>query len=226
MNKIFIGYDTREKAAYDVAKKSILNFNSDYQIIPLVQTELRESGVYWRKTDLLASTEFTITRFLTPHLSNYKGWSIFIDCDVLLLTDIKELFELADSKYAVQVVKHDYKPSNKIKMDGKLQSVYPKKNWSSVILFNNEHPSNKKLNLNFINESAPSVLHRFEWLSENEIGEIPNEWNWLVGWYKETLENKPKLLHFTEGGPWFEEYKDCEYADLWNAIYNTIGYYK
>lgn len=220
--KIYIGYDSREDIAYKVAEASIKQYTKSIPIYSLKQHKLREEGLYYRPIDALASTEFTITRFLTPYLSKYEGWSLFVDCDVLLLEDITSLFALRDDKYAVQVVKHNYSPTNTIKMDGATQTVYPRKNWSSVILFNNSHPENKKLTIEYINTATPAQLHRFTWLEDSLIGKLPIEWNWLVGWYKETESITPKLLHYTEGGPWFSEYKDCEYSDKWQAVYNSL----
>jgi len=28
---------------------------------------------------------------------------------------------------------------------------------------------------------------------------------------------RPKLIHYTEGGPWFENYRHCEFHELWKA---------
>lgn len=208
---IYIGYDTREDIAYRVAKSSI----TGYEVKPLVQQQLRNQGLYWRHIDTLASTEFSFTRFLIPELQQFKGWALFVDCDVLFLNNPKELFDLADDRYAVMCVKHNYIPTNQTKMDGKIQHQYPRKNWSSVMLFNCSHPSNKALTKQLVNSASGQFLHRLQWLVDSEIGELPHEWNWLVGWYKEPKNGKPKLLHYTEGGPWFSDYANCEYADLW-----------
>jgi lipopolysaccharide biosynthesis glycosyltransferase len=214
MNKIFIGWDSREPVAYDVCKFSIeRNTNSDIQILPLKQQELRNSEIYFRDIDKLASTEFSITRFLTPYLSEYKGFSIFMDCDFLVKDDILKLFNSVDKSKAVSVVKHDYTPIRNKKMDGKEQHIYPRKNWSSMIVFNNEHPSNKKLNLEMVNNETTQFLHRFSWLLDEEVGEISYEWNYLSGWYNDI--EKPKAIHYTEGGPWFEDYKDCDFSKDW-----------
>jgi lipopolysaccharide biosynthesis glycosyltransferase len=148
-------------------------------------------------------------------LNKYSGWAIFCDCDFLWLTDIEELFKLKNDKYAVMCVKHDYKPLNKTKMDGKAQLHYPRKNWSSLILWNCSHPANKRLSLNIINSKDGKYLHRFGWLKNSLIGSINKEWNWLVGWYKEPRDGSPKALHFTEGGPWFKNHKNVDYANLW-----------
>ena len=215
--KIFIGYDPREDIAYQVCKHSIISRQPNAIVRPLVQKELRDAGWYSRPVDKLASTEFTFTRFLVPELCDFKGWALFIDCDMILQTDIKELFSLADDKYAVMCVHHDYSPKQDTKMDGCKQTVYPRKNWSSVMLFNCAHPSNKKLNQKLINdpEITGAYLHRFSWLNDDEIGELSPEWNWLVSWYQEPNDGIPKLLHYTEGGPWFENYRECDYHREW-----------
>lgn len=214
---IYIGWDSREDIAYQVCKYSIENKSKNATIFPLKQEELKDEKFYWREEDKLGSTEFTFTRFLVPELMNFNGWALFIDCDIILTTNIQELFNLADDKYAVMCVKHDYTPPEGKKMDGKDQLPYPRKNWSSVVLFNCGHPSNKQLTKELINDPAitGAYLHRFSWLTDEEIGEIPYEWNWLVNWYHEPQDGTPKLIHYTEGGPWFDNYKDCEYADVW-----------
>ena len=208
MNKVFVGYDPREDIAYQVCKHSIARRNKEVLVRPLVQKELREAGWYTRPVDPLSSTEFTFTRFLIPELCDYKGWALFMDCDMILLTDIQELFDQADEKYAVMCVHHDYTPREGLKMDGQKQSIYPRKNWSSVMLFNCGHPSNKQINSSVVNDTniTGKYLHRFSWLKDSEIGELSHEWNWLTDWYKEPEDGKPKLLHYTEGGPWFENY--------------------
>lgn len=213
--KIYIGWDSREDIAYQICRYSILTRQPKASVEPLKQHELREKGIYTRPVDYLASTEFTFTRFLVPHLSEYKGWAVFVDCDFLWLGDIEQLFKLADDKYAVMVVKHDYTPEEGFKMDGKFQYAYPRKNWSSMILFNCAHPSNAVLTPDLVNSKQPSYLHRFQWLEDKDIGELDHEWNWLVNWYKEPKDGKPKAIHYTEGGPWFPNYFHCEYGANW-----------
>ena len=217
MNKVFVGYDPREDIAYQVCKHSIARRNKEVLVRPLGQKELREAGWYTRPIYPLSSTEFTFTRFLIPELCDYKGWALFMDCDMILLTDIQELFDQADEKYAVMCVHHDYTPREGFKMDGQKQSIYPRKNWSSVMLFNCGHPSNKQINSSVVNntEITGKYLHRFSWLQDSEIGQLSHEWNWLTDWYKEPEDGKPKLLHYTEGGPWFENYRDCDYHKEW-----------
>ena len=213
--KVYVGYDTREDMAYQVCKHSITTKQPKAQIRPLKQQELRDAGWYTRPKDKLASTEFTFTRFLIPELMNFKGWAVFMDCDMILTTDIKELFDQADDKYAVMCVQHDYTPKEGTKMDGQKQTIYPRKNWSSVMLFNCGHPSNARLTQDMVNdpEINGAYLHRFSWLKDEEIGELDHTWNYLVGVYDDI--ETPKLIHYTEGGPWFENYRDCEFNKLW-----------
>ena len=213
--KVFVGYDPREDIAYQVCKHSILSRQSDADVRPLKQSELRQSGWYTRPADKLASTEFTFTRFLVPELANFKGWAVFMDCDMILTTDIKQLFDQADDRYAVMCVQHDYTPKEGMKMDGQKQTVYPRKNWSSVVLFNCAHPSNARLTQDMVNdiELNGAYFHRFSWLKDEEIGELDHTWNYLVGVYDDI--ETPNLIHYTEGGPWFENYRDCEFHQLW-----------
>ena len=213
--KVFVGYDTREDIAYQVCKHSIETKSKLADVRPLKQQELRDAGWYTRPIDKLASTEFTFTRFLIPELTNFKGWALFMDCDMILTTDIKELFDQADPKYAVMCVQHDYTPKEGTKMDGQKQTIYPRKNWSSVMLFNCAHPSNAALTMDLVNspEINGAYLHRFSWLKDEEIGELNHTWNYLVGVYDDI--ERPKLIHYTEGGPWFENYRNCEFSDLW-----------
>ena len=216
--KIFcIGYDSKEDIAYRVCKQSLINHSSiDIKIIALKQFELRSKGFYFRNIDPLASTEFTYTRFLIPALMDFKGWAVFCDCDILFLYDVKFLFENLSNEKAIYCVKHDYSPSEKHKMDGKKQTLYPRKNWSSFIIFNCSHPSNKKLTVDVVNRETGAYLHQFKWLKDNEIGSLDERWNWLEGWTSKHNSSKPYVVHYTRGGPWFSEWQDVEYAELWN----------
>lgn len=218
--KVFIGWDKRETIAYEVCKYSINNrASSNFDIKPLIQKDMRQKGLYYRDIDPLSSTEFTFTRFLVPFLMNYKDWALFIDCDIVFLDDIKNLFDITDDKYAIMCVKHDYEINNEFKMDGKIQTIYPRKNWSSVMLFNCGHPSNRKLTPQIVNTESGKYLHRFSWLKDEEIGEISKEWNWLVGVYKEPDDGIPKVLHYTNGGPYFKDYFNTDYHTVWKDEY-------
>ena len=221
--KVFVGYDTREDIAYQVCKHSIISKQPQADVRPLKQQELRDTGWYNRPLDKLASTEFTFTRFLVPELSNFNGWALFMDCDMILTTDIKELFDQVDDQYAVMCVQHDYTPREGIKMDGQKQTIYPRKNWSSVVLWNCGHPSNKVVTKDFVNdpEKTGAYLHRFSWLDDSEVGSLDHTWNYLVGVYNDI--ETPKLIHYTEGGPWFENYRDCEFSTLWkNELFDMM----
>lgn len=218
MIRIYIGYDSREDEAYNTCVNSLKPY--ECEIIKLDVSELKDKNIYNRTSDPLASTEFTYSRFLVPYLNNFNNICLFCDCDFVFLDDPNKLITYNSSEfgnYAVNVVKHaDYIPHSNIKMDGVPQSTYPKKNWSSLILWNCAHPSNFKLQPDVINNQSGKFLHRFEWLNERtEIGELPYTWNWLVGYYEENEYEKPSALHFTDGGPWFDEYKNCEYADIY-----------
>jgi lipopolysaccharide biosynthesis glycosyltransferase len=212
---IFIGYDSKVKIAYHVLAESILkNSSTPVTISPINLSNLK--NIYTRKQDPLASTEFSFSRFLVPHLMNYNGWAIFMDSDMVMLSDITELWNLRNEKYAVQVCKHDYTPSSKNKFLGNNQTIYAKKNWSSLMLMNTSKC--KTLTPEYVNTRSGLELHQFKWLDENLIGNIPLEWNWLVGEYpyKKDVHN----VHFTEGGPYFKDYKNTEYADEWFKVYD------
>ncbi|MBI3315357.1 MAG: glycosyltransferase [Candidatus Omnitrophica bacterium] len=221
--KIFIGWDSREDIAYQVCAASLRRHSSaPLEIIPLKQDGLRQEGLYWRPKDPLASTEFTYTRFLTPYLAGYKGWAMFVDCDFLFTADVAGLFSLADERYAVLCVKHDYRPKETSKMDGVVQTVYPRKNWSSLALWNCAHEANQILTPQVVNSESGAFLHRFSWLTDDLIGSVPETWNWLEGWSGLPKEEYPKGIHFTRGGPWFENWKKVQYADLWLAQQETL----
>ena len=213
---IYIGYDSKEDIAYRVCKYSILKRSrSNIKITSLKLYELVAKKLYMRDIDPLDSTEFTYSRFLVPALNNYKGWAIFCDCDFIFFEDISNILNDIDESKAVYCVQHDYTPKEKHKMDGQKQTIYPRKNWSSFILFNCSHPSNKKLNLDLVNSETGSFLHQFKWLEDNEIGSLDERWNWLEGWTSNHNNKKPFAVHYTRGGPWFDEWQDVEFASEW-----------
>ena len=214
MIPIFIGYDSKVKIAYHVLAESILrNSSTSVTISPINLNNL--NNIYTRKQDSLASTEFSFSRFLVPYLMNYSGWAIFMDSDMLMLSDITNLWNLRNENYAIQVCKHDYIPKTKNKFLGNNQTVYIKKNWSSLMLMNCSKC--KTLTPEYVNTKSGLELHQFKWLDENLIGDIPFEWNWLIGEYpyKKDIYN----IHFTDGGPYFKDYKNTEYANEWFNIY-------
>jgi len=213
MIRVFIGYDPREAVAYSVLSHSILARSSEpVSVAPLMLSELR--GILTRERHPLQSTDFAFSRFLTPYLSGFEGWSVFTDCDMLVLDDIANLWKLRDDRYAVMVVKHEHRPREKVKFLDQPQTEYPKKNWSSVMLFNNARC--QTLTPEYVNTATGLQLHQFKWLGDDAlIGAIPHRWNHLVGYDPPTTE--ASLVHYTLGGPYFDEYADCEYAQEWFA---------
>jgi lipopolysaccharide biosynthesis glycosyltransferase len=211
MINVFIGYDPREAVAYSVLAHSIhARASVPVAIVPLKLSEL--AGVLTRERHPLQSTDFSFSRFLTPYLSDYADWSIFMDCDMLVLDDIAKLFALRDDRYAVMAVKHDHVPREQKKFLDQPQTPYQKKNWSSVMLFNNARC--RALSPDYVNTASGLELHQFKWLADdNQIGEIPSRWNHLVGYHP--ARRDASLVHYTLGGPYFDEYRDCEYADEW-----------
>jgi len=213
MIRVFIGYDPREAAAFGVLAHSIHARSSEpVAIAPLMLSELR--GVYRRERDPLQSTDFSFSRFLTPWLCDYRGWAIFMDCDMLVLDDIAKLWRLRDERYAVQCVKHVHVPKEEVKFLGAVQTKYQKKNWSSVMLMNCAKCT--ALTPDYVNRASGLELHQFKWLEgDHLIGEIPHAWNHLVGY--DAPRRDASLVHYTIGGPYFEAYRDCEYAAEWFA---------
>ena len=211
MINVFIGYDNKERVAYNVLSHSIIqNSTKPVAITPIALNNLKDDFV--RERNSLSSTEFSFSRFMIPHLMNYQGWALFMDCDMLMFEDIAELWRLRDDRYAVQVCKHDYTPKTDTKFLGQVQTKYEKKNWSSFMLLNCKKCTT--LTPDYVNKASGLELHQFKWLeSEDLIGDLPIEWNWLVGEYdyKEDVKN----VHYTEGGPWFEDYRECDYANDW-----------
>lgn len=214
--KIFVGYDSREDIAWQVCRHSLLRHaNDDLIVIPIRQSVLRELRLYTRPFDLGASTEFSLTRFLTPYIAAQSGWVAFCDCDFLFTTDVRAVFEDLDPAKAVYCVQHEYTPAYQVKMDGKRQTTYPRKNWSSFMLFNCDHPAVRALTPDVVNSAPPAYLHRFQWIDDDSaIGALDLDWNFLEGEYPKP-DRLPRVIHFTNGGPWFEQWKDCDFADLW-----------
>ena len=214
MLRIFIGYDPRESVAFHVLSHSLLRRSSvPLSVSPLVRSQLK--SVYTRPRGPTESTEFSMTRFLVPALSGYQGWSIFMDCDMLCRADIAGLaaeIERQPDK-AVLVCKHDNTPPTERKLLGHLQTKYTRKNWSSLMLFNNARC--RSLTSDYVNTASGLELHRFAWIDDASIGELSLDWNWLVGEYE--YNPNARIVHFTIGGPYFAAYRDCGYAAEWFA---------
>ncbi|GGD90029.1 hypothetical protein GCM10011390_06060 [Aureimonas endophytica] len=211
--RVFIGFDSKETVAYHVLVQSILEKSSIPVVFsPIVLGNL--GGIFTRERNALQTTEFSFSRFLVPALSNFEGWSLFMDCDMLMRADIAELWALRDERYAAMCVKHDYVPKVETKFLGQTQTKYEKKNWSSVILFNNARCTT--LTPDYVNTATGLQLHQFKWLeNDDQIGALPPAWNWLVNEYDYDAE--ARNVHFTDGGPYFTEYAKDDYADEWFA---------
>lgn len=225
--KVFIGWDAREVSAYNVAQKT-LRETSGIEGTPLIAENLRSQGLYDRpvltqgnvshdiNSNAPCSTEFAATRFLTPILAQ-SGWALFADCDVVFLKDVHAMLDEVDPGKAVYVVKHN-QTGNGTKMDGQPQTQYPRKNWSSVMLFNCDHQANRRLTLQDVNRRPGRELHAFYWLHDDEIGELSPQWNWLVN-----VEQKPNevgIAHFTLGGPWLHGWKPQPHNHIWEHAAN------
>ena len=226
---VYIGYDARELRAYDVCCHSLRRRSSAaIAIQPLDEAALRAAGLYTRrcrvesngqKIDLEDgrpfSTDFAFTRFLVPALSGHDGWALFVDCDFLFLSDVARLFALRDARYAVQCVKHNQRPIETSKMDGVSQGAYPRKNWSSLVLWNTGHPAHRALTPDVVNRTTGRWLHAFGWLEDALIGALPTSWNWLAG--ISPPGPAPDAVHYTLGGPWFEAWQNVPFAEAWRA---------
>jgi lipopolysaccharide biosynthesis glycosyltransferase len=211
MIPVFIGYDARESVAYHVCTNSIIRHSSSLvSLHPLALHNLK--GYEEKHTD--GSNHFIYSRFLIPHLMGYKGWAIFLDGDMILRDDITELWNLRDESKAVMVVKHDYKTRLTEKYLGARNENYPRKNWSSVILWNCGHEANRVVTPEFVSNATGAQVHRFTWLTDDLIGELPIEWNWLPDEFG--VNTEAKLLHFTLGTPCFHDFADSPMAEEWH----------
>ena len=211
MIRVFIGYDTREAVAFSVLAYSIqARAGAPVAIAPIMLSQLGD--VFRRDSHPLQSTQFSFSRFLTPYLSGYAGWSIFMDCDMLMRDDIAKLWALRDDRYAVMVVKHEHVPRETQKFLGMPQSKYEKKNWSSVMLVNTARCAAHTPQ--YVSSASGLELHQFKWLpADDEIGALPHRWNHLVGY--DAPDAGAALVHYTLGGPYFPDYADCEHAQAW-----------
>jgi hypothetical protein len=215
MIRVFIGFDPRETVAFHVLSHSIHSRASEpVAVAPLMLSQLGK--LMRRERNPLQSTDFSFSRFLTPYLCGFEGWALFMDCDMLVLDDIAKLWALRNDKYAVMCVKHDHVPEEDTKFLGAKQTRYEKKNWSSVMLFNCAKCT--ALTPKYVNTATGLDLHRFNWLGDdNLIGELPHRWNLLVGYDETVPVADVSNLHYTIGGPYFNDYRDTDYAGDWFA---------
>lgn len=212
--KVFIGYDSDQPLASAVFAHSLLRRSSVPVLLHfLVLSQLR--GIFDRPRDPLQSTEFAFTRFLVPALCGYAGRSLFFDGDMIFLADIAELAAQFDERYAVQVVQRQHHEMTKdgLKFLGRKQTAYPRKNWSSVVMFNNARC--RRLTPEYVSAAPGLDLHTFAWLRDADIGKLPSAFNHLVGVDKPNPN--AKIVHFTLGLPSFHGWKECEFAPEWRS---------
>lgn len=214
---IIVGFDQREAIAYHTFTQSIIEKSSlPVFFIPLALNTL--NGFKENHKD--RSNDFIYSRFLTPYLNNFEGWAIFADGDMICQSDIRELWDLRDESKALLVVKHDYLTKANRKYLGNINENYPRKNWSSLILWNCAHPKHSILTPNFISNQSGQFLHRFSWLDDSDIGDLPKEWNWLALEYP--INNSAKIIHYTLGTPCFKDYRDTDMSDIWLETHKRV----
>ena len=230
MREVMIGFDPRERRAYQVCARSIIENTSIPPIIRPIgistlgsmycrKTETRDGKLYDKISDAPMSTEFAIARFYLPLIA-HSHVVLFCDADFMFRADLEELFDRFDSRYAVQVVKNQHKAQESVKMDGQIQTDYPRKNWSSLMLWNMKHAGTRRLWFDDVTTKKGLWLHQFSWLKDNEIGELPVEWNHLVGVNQE--DENAKAVHFTQGTPDMPGYENCEFAKEWLSYDSRI----
>ena len=215
--RIVVGFDQEEAIAYHTFSQSLI----DHSTAPLQITPLAHNNLpFFRERSADASNKFVYSRFLTPFLMNFDGWAIFADGDMICRSDIAELWSLRDHSKAVMVAKHSYTTKFKRKYLGNKNENYPRKNWSSVILWNCGHAKNQIMKPELIATATGAFLHRFQWLDDSEIGELPLEWNWLASEYDDNSE--AKLIHYTLGTPCFTEFQDASMSQFWHESYAKL----
>ena len=208
---VFVGYDPREAIAYHVCTNSIIrNASAPVAIIPVALNLFTD----YKETHGDNSNHFVYTRFLVPYLMDFRGRAIFIDGDMVVRGDIIELYESLKTAHDVAVVKHDYKTRMPVKYMGAPNEDYPRKNWSSVIVWDCQSFPNRRLTPDFVQRQPGSFLHRFSWIDDDRIGELPPEWNWLPDEYGPNPD--AKLLHYTLGTPCFDEFHDTPQGEEWH----------
>lgn len=217
MITLVVGFDQKEAVVYHTFCQSVLEKTSQpVAFVPLAENAL--ACVKPAQTD--GSNKFTYSRFLTPHLMGFEGWAIYADGDMICQEDIANLWALRDESKAVMVVKHDYQTIASTKYLDSVNVDYPRKNWSSLVLWNCGHPKNKVLTPEFVGQATGAKLHRFTWLDDEDIGDLDKSWNWLVQEYPNN--RKAKILHYTLGSPCFKDYENVDTADIWDHCFYRL----
>ena len=218
-----IGYDPVESGTFYTLAHSLHRRSSmPISITPVDLQNLQ--GILTRERHPLQSNEFSFSRFLVPWMMNYQGWAVFSDCDMIVRDDPAKLWARRDDNYAVMVVHHNHQPKEEVKYLGNVQTKYERKNWSSVVLWNCGHPEVRKLTPEYVNSAEGLELHQFRWLDDSVIGYLPSHWNHLVG--HDAYSHDAKLVHYTIGGPYFEDYKNCDFHQDWFKENNQMNYIK
>ena len=219
---VYIGFDESEIVAYHTLSHSIIkNASGPVRISPICSAHFK--NFFNRPRDEKQSNDFSFTRFLVPYLNEYSGYAIFMDCDMMLRTDIFEVLKEVSHDDAVSVVKHDYTPSNELKYLNNIQYAYPRKNWSSFVVWNCGHVKHRMLTPKFVETATGLELHRFTWLDDDEIGSLDVGWNWLVGDYIDPPHDV-KNVHWTVGGPYFNEYSGVDFSDEWFQMSKKMNF--
>lgn len=233
--EVFIGWDPRERLAWTVACASLqAQASFPVTVHAIWRQQLEALGIYRRAhstrgaqlfddiSDAPCATEFSLARFGVPLLARQNGWALFVDVDFLFRADVWDLYRAADRRYAVMVVKHRHEPEEDVKMDAQAQTRYPRKNWSSCVLWNMQHAANQSRLSDLLNTWNGARLHGFEWLRDEQIGELPEgeAWNWLDG--HSSPEIVPKAVHFTRGTPDMPGYEHTRYASEWNQYAKAL----
>ena len=233
--RIFIGHDVNETVAANVARESLLS-HTDPSAVDIDRicrlslwrqyrrptTRMPSGQLFDELSGAPMSTDHAIARFFVPYLCGYEGWALFLDGDVLVREDIRKLFALANDDYAVQVVQHPPQLEERDKKGGQIQQAYPRKNWSSVMLFHCGHPANQRLTLDVLNTWPGRDLHGFTWLDDDQIGRLPARWNYLV--HVHDFDPTPALVHYTLGVPDMEGHAGDPFAPEWFGIKHALGY--
>ena len=212
--RLFVGSDHREQIGLHVFLESVWKHcKGPVEVTVLTPALATSLGI-----DTDGTNSFTKLRFVVPYLCAFKGHALFVDgVDMLCRADLADLWSWRNWRFPLQVVKHDYRTQHPKKYVGTDMEArnedYPKKNQSSVMLFHCEAHEHRVLTPYFIDGQPGSYLHRFRWMDEEKVGELPKEWNHLVG--EQDHDAAAKLVHYTLGIPGFSHYSTAPHSKEW-----------